>query len=90
MKKLNREFRSVNKATDVLSFPQGDKIILGDVVISLDMVSKQAKSRGVKRDEEIKMLLVHGLLHLMGHEHSSMKNFEKMKKKQDKLLKEIL
>ena len=62
---LNREYRSVDRPTDVLSFPLDDDVLLGDVVISLDTAAAQAAQRG----HELRVLLVHGLLHVLGYDH---------------------
>src|SRR5687767_4975473 len=71
---LNRDWRGKDKATDVLSFsqvegegPAGD--VLGDVVISLENSARQAAERGVTLVVEVERLLVHGVLHLLGHDH---------------------
>jgi probable rRNA maturation factor len=73
MKKLNREHRSINMTTDVLSFPaspgKGEFQHLGDLVISLPMAEKMAKKLGVSRRREVQTLLIHGFLHLCGHDH---------------------
>ncbi|MBW8747064.1 MAG: rRNA maturation RNase YbeY [Acidobacteria bacterium] len=73
VKRLNRDFRGKNKATDVLSFPAGDfaEGIVGDLAVSLDTASKQAKRFGLTLEEEIKTLLLHGLLHLAGYDHET-------------------
>jgi probable rRNA maturation factor len=71
---LNREWRGKDKPTDVLSFSQvegerGSASVLGDVVISTDTAARQALDAGLSVDEEIVRLLVHGVLHLLGHDH---------------------
>ncbi|MGO4211278.1 rRNA maturation RNase YbeY [Terriglobus sp. 2YAB30_2] len=73
VKRLNRDFRGKNKATDVLSFPAGDfaEGIVGDLAVSLDTASKQAKRFGLTLEDEIKTLLLHGLLHLAGYDHET-------------------
>ncbi len=71
---LNREWRGMDKPTDVLSWPleddapAGTEDALGDVVISLDTAQRQAQARGWTLEEETALLLVHGILHLLGHE----------------------
>jgi rRNA maturation RNase YbeY len=73
--RLNREWRSKDRPTDVLSFPQqgGDGAapagLLGDVVISVDTARRQAAERGVSLRHESERLLIHGLLHLLGYDH---------------------
>jgi probable rRNA maturation factor len=69
IRKLNREYRGKDKATDVLSFPLGDPDLLGEVYISLQRAKVQARAYGLTYEEELKRLLVHGLLHLMGYDH---------------------
>ena len=74
---LNRSWRGIDKPTDVLSWPQevspdghaGDvPDVLGDVAISVDTAARQARARGWSEEEEVTLLLVHGILHLLGHE----------------------
>lgn len=74
--RLNREFRQVDRPTDVLSFPQygaGEPIMpassLGDVVISLPKMAEQAAAFGHSQRRELCFLFVHGLLHLLGYDH---------------------
>jgi probable rRNA maturation factor len=73
IKRLNKLYRNKDKPTDVLSFPIGEKVngwlILGDVVISVDTAKRQAKELGCSLEEELKRLLVHGLVHLLGYDH---------------------
>jgi probable rRNA maturation factor len=73
IRELNRQFRGVDKATDVLSFPAGgpDDSELGDVAVSVDTAAIQAKENGLKLDEEIAQLILHGLLHLSGYDHET-------------------
>ena len=66
---LNLQWRQKDVPTDVLSFPMGDDTVLGDVVISLDTAARQAAERGHDLATELDVLLVHGLLHLLGHDH---------------------
>lgn len=75
VRSLNNEHRNVDAATDVLSFP-ADYVdpdlghrYLGDVVISLPTAEAQAKERGHGLEEELQLLVVHGVLHLLGHDH---------------------
>lgn len=76
IKELNRDYRKKDRPTDVLSFPMregefGDlnPDLLGDVVISLDTAKRQAEERGETLEEEINLLLIHGILHLLGFDH---------------------
>jgi len=73
MRKLNRDHRDINQTTDVLSFPanpeKGAFQHLGDLVVSLPMAEKMAKKLGVSRRREVETLVIHGFLHLCGHDH---------------------
>jgi probable rRNA maturation factor len=72
IKTLNRTFRHKNKATDVLSFPAAEEVYeehAGDLAISLETAARQAKSFGHSLDEEVRVLMLHGLLHLAGMDH---------------------
>jgi rRNA maturation RNase YbeY len=68
---LNRQWRQKDAPTDVLSFPQDDEVILGDLVISADTAARQAAVRGHALRDELRVLLVHGLLHLLGYDHET-------------------
>jgi probable rRNA maturation factor len=70
---LNRKYRQKDKATDVLSFPAAEMAegVAGDLVISLETALMQAEERGHTLEMEIKVLLLHGLLHLAGYDHES-------------------
>ena len=71
---LNRRYRGKDEPTDVLSFPLQDAVcpqLLGDVVISLDAARRQARARRVPAREEVRALLVHGVLHLLGYDHEA-------------------
>lgn len=76
---LNRSWRGKDKPTDVLSWPQDDPKVLGDVVISLETAAQQARVRGWSVDEEIALLTVHGVLHLLGHEDDTEEGSAAMK-----------
>jgi probable rRNA maturation factor len=72
IKSLNREFRGKNKPTDVLSFPAPDEIAAqhaGDLAISLDTAARQAERLGHSLGDEVRVLMLHGLLHLKGMDH---------------------
>ena len=73
IRQLNRQFRGVDKATDVLSFPaeEADSVNLGDVAISVDTAAAQAKENGLTFDDEVAQLILHGLLHLAGYDHET-------------------
>ena len=73
IRELNRQFRSIDKATDVLSFPADgpDELNLGDIAISAETAATQAKENGLSFDDEIAQLILHGLLHLSGYDHET-------------------
>ena len=71
IRQLNRQFRGIDKATDVLSFPADDEANLGDIAISVDTAAAQAKENGLTFDEEVAQLILHGLLHLSGYDHET-------------------
>lgn len=74
VRKLNRRFRGKNKATDVLSFPAGGpgaEDLAGDLAISVPMARRQADEQGHRLLIEIKVLILHGLLHLAGYDHET-------------------
>lgn len=74
MRRLNRDFRGKDKPTDVLSFPtsqNGKRMPAGDIAISADIARANAKALGHSFEDELKILLLHGLLHLAGHDHES-------------------
>ncbi len=75
MRSLNRQFRDVDRTTDVLSFPDGDElpsggVLLGQIVVSLDAARRQAAELGHDEIRELGELLLHGTLHLLGHDHA--------------------
>jgi probable rRNA maturation factor len=72
LRRLNREFRGKDKATDVLSFPAAEEVAgeyAGDLAISLDTALAQAEEHGHALRDEVRVLLLHGLLHLSGMDH---------------------
>jgi len=74
LKRLNRTFRGKNKPTDVLSFPTPPEIAdehAGDLAISVETAARQAESFGHTLAEEIRILILHGLLHLNGMDHET-------------------
>ena len=102
IRKLNREFRGLDKPTDVLSFPLtdyeavnvpcADEICgsLGDVVLSLERAREQADEYGHSFDREIAFLVVHSMLHLLGYDHETGEEDElDMRQRQSEILKNI-
>jgi len=98
MRRLNREHRGKDRTTDVLSFPfyepftvpkkarPGEpELMLGDIVISLDVAERQAAAYGAKREAEIERLLVHGVLHLLGHDHEVPRERARMVREEKRL-----
>jgi probable rRNA maturation factor len=76
MQRLNREYLARDHPTNVIAFPMREgadrqlhPALLGDVVISTETAQREAHERGVTEEEELALLLVHGVLHLLGHDH---------------------
>jgi probable rRNA maturation factor len=103
MRKLNRAYRGIDKTTDVLSFPQtdtttfrkstlvGDQYLLGDIVVNLHKAERQAREYNSTFHEELKKLLIHGLLHLIGFDHEiDAHSGREMDKKSRELFKKVL
>ncbi len=98
---LNRKFRGVDRATDVLSFPmyaftdddmppKGEPLTLGDIVISIDRARAQAEEYGHSLRREIAFLAVHSTLHLLGYDHETGDTDEReMFARQDEIMNEI-
>ncbi|HCC08121.1 MAG TPA: rRNA maturation RNase YbeY [Clostridiales bacterium] len=92
IKMLNKQYREIDKITDVLSFPLGDEnpetneIMLGDIVISLDRAEEQANEYGHEFKREIGFLTVHSMLHLLGYDHENKEDEEVMFAKQEDIL----
>jgi probable rRNA maturation factor len=87
---LNRRFRGVDHATDVLSFPShepaGSAPDLGDLAISLDTAARRARRAGRTVAGEVDRYLVHGLLHLLGHDHARPAQAREMERLEEALL----
>ncbi len=92
---LNRDYLGKDAPTDVLSFPvpfddpESGIPYLGDIIISLPTASRQAESGGHAVEEEIKLLLVHGILHLLGYDHATPEEKAAMWALQDKILTQL-
>jgi len=69
IKKLNRMYRQKNYATDVLSFAGDGRHLLGELILSLEVLRRQAKANGWSLKHELGYMLVHGVLHLLGYDH---------------------
>ena len=94
---LNREYRGIDKATDVLSFAleegeelpvEGgpDEVLLGDIVISLETAARQADEFGHSLERELAYLTVHGMLHLVGHDHMDEEEKTAMRRQEEHIL----
>jgi probable rRNA maturation factor len=95
---INREHRGKDKPTDVLSFPQREfkrpevprdrapLLLLGDVVISLDTALRQAEGRRRSLEDEVRFLLAHGILHLVGYDHATSDEKKAMTKRTRELV----
>ena len=103
IRKLNRKFRGLNRATDVLSFPLFDyegnseeppinelKGMLGDIVISLERAEKQADEFGHSFEREVAFLTVHSMLHLLGYDHETGEEDElDMRRRQTEIVEQL-
>jgi len=102
--KINKQYRSVDKETDVLSFPMfeknelDDKIknqdfeyedVLGDIVISIEKVKEQAEEYGHSFEREFSYMLVHGFYHLMGYDHIKEEDKAVMRPKEENILNQL-
>jgi probable rRNA maturation factor len=101
MKNLNKKFRKINKDTDVLSFPAEEKnffkkdlklkkkIYLGDIALSYQYIEVIIKKQNISFDDYFKKMLIHGVLHLIGYEHDSLKKYKKMNLLEQKIIRSI-
>lgn len=91
---LNRDYRGVDKSTDVLSFPMDDEFIivsriLGDVIINTRRVMEQAEELGHSEEREISYLTVHSILHLLGYDHMDDEDKKEMREREKLAMKEL-
>ncbi len=98
IRELNRDYRDVDRETDVLSFPQFESVedmpefgelCLGDVVICLDKVEEQAEEFGHSFERELIYLFVHSLLHLLGYDHMEEGEKAVMRAKEEEIMKAV-
>jgi len=93
IRKLNRDFRGKDKATNVLSFPESripnPESYLGDLVLAHETIEREAHEQGKKVRDHVKHLLVHGTLHLLGHDHEEDKEAAQMEALEVKILKKL-
>ncbi len=102
IRKINNQYRKIDKATDVLSFPMFEKQeldekienndflcedVLGDIVISIEKVKEQAEEYGHSFERELGYMIVHGFYHLMGYDHIEEEDKKIMRPKEEKVLK---
>ena len=93
IKELNKNYRNIDRETDVITFAlEDDKTviskvrILGDIYISIDKAISQAEEYGHSLKREISFLTIHGILHLLGYDHMNEKDEKKMFSLQDEIL----
>lgn len=104
IRRINKEYRNIDKSTDVLSFPMFEKEelekivkeqafeymdILGDMVISIEQVEVQAKEYGHSIERELSYMIVHSFYHLMGYDHIKEEDKDKMRPKEEFVLNEL-
>lgn len=104
IKKINKQYRNIDNATDVLSFPmfERDELenkiknrlfehedVLGDIVISIPKVDEQAKEYGHSFERELSYMIVHGFYHLMGYDHIKEEDKKEMRPKEEKILNQL-
>ena len=104
IQEINRDYRGIDKATDVLSFPMFEKEeliekiknkqyehedVLGDIIISVERVEEQAKEYGHSFERELSYMLVHGFYHLMGYDHIEEADKIIMRPKEEKVLTDL-
>lgn len=83
---MNKQYRNIDRPTDVLSFEEYEEDYLGEIFICEEKVYEQAQSYNHSNEREFVFLLTHGLLHLLGYDHIEKEDEEVMFKKQDELL----
>ena len=98
IRKINQEFRNIDRETDVLSFPMFEKDemreikeeeALGDIVISVERVKQQAEEYGHSFQRELAYMLVHGFYHLMGEDHIEESDKIQMRQKEENVLSQL-
>ena len=104
IRRINNQYRNIDKATDVLSFPmfERDELenkienrlfehedVLGDIIISIPKVEEQAKEYGHSFERELSYMVVHGFYHLMGYDHIKEEDKIVMRPKEEKILNQL-
>lgn len=93
---INREFRQVDKPTDVLSFPMGDvdpqtgRLLLGDMVLNVDRATAQGEDFGHGPEHELSYLTVHSVLHLLGYDHVDEGEMKRAMRAREKVIMNML
>jgi len=94
---LNREYRGIDRSTDVLSFALNEgaepevidgpeEVLLGDIIISIDTATRQAAEYGHSLERELAYLTVHGILHLLGYDHMAEEEKREMRREEEHVL----
>ena len=89
MRELNRRYRQIDATTDVLCFPQKSDVnpdLLGDIVISYQTALRHSRKLEITIEEELRLLIVHAVLHLLGFDHKKKKERETMREKEKEVL----
>ena len=95
LRELNRDYLGIDAPTDVLSFPASEKdpesgeAYLGDILISVERAAQQAEAAGHPVEAELQLLVVHGVLHLLGHDHAEPEEKARMWAAQSEILKSL-
>ena len=104
IQEINKQYRNIDRATDVLSFPMFEKDeldskiqendfenedILGDIVVSVEKVNEQAIEYGHSFERELSYMIVHGFYHLMGYDHIKEDDKKVMRKKEENILRRL-
>ncbi len=87
MADLNRRFRKVEKPTNVLSFPSGEaEGFLGDIALAIETCAREAGEKGISLSDHAAHLIVHGMLHLIGYDHQTDAEAERMERREAAIL----
>ena len=96
IKKLNKQFRNKNKATDILSFPFQKKIklkkklYLGDIIISYNFMNKPTNQEMILFKDKVIKTFIHGFLHLLSFNHIKLKDYKKMFREEEKIYQSVI
>ena len=85
LRRLNRRYRRKDKPTDVLSFPAGGNGVAGDIAISAEVAAENARRFGHSAAAEVKILILHGVLHLAGFDHDHARDRGRMSRREESL-----